>query len=162
MKFKHLNKRYFDPSLLVDNQRIEIVVPIAIKKQASYIFSKESHATKEEIKTFLKMLNHTKVDAFLFSTEDPVRKQMSCQRNGRKKTFFGYTVMKGENNPYINHIPTLCLAKRIALETNEIDNKYISTRIIVDIYWYENNSIINKTFKTLIFDKKINKWCTES
>jgi len=163
LKYKKITILNYNPSGYIDNQNKKKELPRSLISQGALLLIKDKNIENSEIDYFLKQLDILGLDSFIFFKYSNILEQQSKSKDN--SIFFSYTVMEGNNNPYINNIPSFSLAKKIALRTNWSLSKSkgnFSARIIVDIHWKEKPySLMSKRLKTLMFDFNTSKWYSD-
>lgn len=161
MTYARLNIKKYSPYILIDNQNIQAKVPPCLEAQGALMLLKNGTSRVSEINDFIRALNTYRADAFSFFTSYALTEEMFKIKRGSAQVAFEFTIMRGQNNPYINNIPTLALAKKIALQTRSKIDINFSARIVITRYYYENNrnSVTQEHFKTIMFNFQTKKWC---
>ncbi|WP_457750301.1 hypothetical protein [Sulfurimonas sp.] len=93
------------------NNQDKLIPPIMeIELLSSYLLVNTEHVENEVIDTFLELLKKYNVDAYSFQVNIDVP-DVSPENAG--EGYMIYTVMRGDNNPYLNNLTSLELAEKI-------------------------------------------------
>lgn len=162
--FAKLTIQKLDAIVFINNQNEMISASQELQELASFMLLNTSKVDEITVSRFFKLLEEQEADSFSFIAYTKEQTIIKKKKDVGKKLYM-YDVMGDGFNPYINGIPNLKLAKRIAMHTQNTAYKDSSVRICVNQYKITLNELNEPSWelshlKSLVFNKKLCLWMT--